>query len=324
VPRSARGDPVRMRSLLARVPPPESLAVPLAAVLLTELLVNRVLTRISIFLPAAAAGPMAVVAALGTLFMVAVALLAFVALLSVAIQEGPFAPRALALALLAALAASIPFPSPAGGIVVVSLTAAAVVAFLVRGTHRTEDLPFAIWLGVGVSLLAYGPAASTGDQMFRVGLPAGPAILVAGEVLFLAALAVLGLRSLRGLRPVHAAVASGTVGLLVAAYVRGPALFAAVADWSLGYLFVIPPLFFAAVWLGIAGSLAARRRGDLTTATVIILLLAAGIDLRVSYVAAAVVFAIARWSARPAAMEAGLPRTARTEPAAAVRVTADR
>jgi len=324
VPRGARGDPVRMRSLLARVPPPESLAVPLAAVLLTELLVNRVLTRVSIFLPAAAAGPMTVVAALGTLFTAAVALLAFLALLSVAIQEGPFAPRALTLALLAALAASIPFPSPAGGIVVVSLTAAAVVAFLARGTHRADDLLFAAWLGVGVSLLAYALAASTADQMFRAGLPTGPAVLVAGEVLFLAALAVLGLRSLRGMRPVHAAIASAAVGLLVAAYLRGPALFAAITDWSLGYVLVVPPLFFATVWLGIAGSLAARRRGDFTTATVIILLLAAGIDIRVSYLAAAVVFAIARWSARPAAVEAGLPNTARGEPAAAVNVTVDR
>ena len=304
---------MNVRALVARIPEAGTLTVPFAILLVAELFVNRVLTRASIFIPGGG-GPMAVAAALGTVLVAAVALLAFVALLSVAVADGPFAPRALTLALLAASVASIPFPSPEGGIVLVSLTAATVVAFLAWGIRRSDHFPVAILVALAIPLLAYGSASSAANQVFRTGLPTGPEVFAAGELLYLAALAVLGFRSLDGVRPLHAAIASGVVGVLLVGYARSPALFATLTTWSLGYVLVIPPLLFAAVWLGTAGAFAARKRGDITTATVLVLLLAAGIDLRISYVAAAVVFAVARWSARHAATELGVPPPARASP----------
>lgn len=280
--------------LRAWVPPPARMAGALAGLLGLELLFNRVLTRTAIFLPAEASTAKGVVAGLGTFLMVAVGVLSLVALLGVAVHE----PRKDALrmavaAFLVAVLGSIVAPSLAAGTVVVVLAAVLVLAFLGVATRYGVDPAFSLLLGSGLVLLAYFHAANAANQASRAGLPVGPAAYVAGELLVLLAIGLLGVRSiLRGVRPVSLGIASAVVGLLLVLYVRGAAVFAATAYWALGTSLFVAPLFFATAWLGLAGILGARARGDATTATVLGLLLFAGIDVRVSYIAAAIVLAL--------------------------------
>ncbi len=273
------------------LPPPGRVATPLAILLAVELLLNRVLTRTSIFLPRAAAAPMAVVAVSGTVLMVAVALLAFVALLSLSLRgRGPSASRVLAGTLLMVLIGTLVVASAFLAVAALGLTVGAVVAYARSAASRRRDAIPSFVLAFGIAGIGY---FHTANVVARIGLPAHPALYVASEVAILTAISIAGLWVIRGLKPFPLAVATFLTVLLALLYLRSPSLFAAVAYWSLGYGLFVPPLFFAAVWLGAVGILVERSRGRSLAAASLAILFVAGIDIRVSYVASSIVFAAA-------------------------------
>lgn len=282
---------MKPNSLLELLPAPQRMAVPFALLLGLELLLNRVLTRISVFLPPATATPMTIVSGLGTVLMAAVSLLAFVLLASLIFRgKGPLRARVVAGLLLAAVGLSFAFPS--AGLAALVLSPLAVALFALPEARERKDLFAAGLLIGGLSAVGFFHLANGVGLAGDVWAP--PIAYLVGETLFLCALGLMGLFAFGGRARISSLILSASlVAVLLALYLRAPSLFATVALWSLGYGLFLPPVFFATVWLVTAGILAARGRVDSTEAARLGILAAAGIDIRVSYLAIALVFAAA-------------------------------
>ncbi len=291
----------------------EPVAAAFAALLGLELVINRVLTRTSIFLPQAAAGPLTVVAVVGSLLMMAVAVVALVILLGLVLWWGRTSLlRGLSGALLVAFAASMVMPSLVIGPVVMVL---ALAVILVAASRSTFEGPLGRaargLLVASVAAFTYFNLANAG-LMGSLDLTVAPELYMSSEALFLLAILAVGVRGFQGHLGIGPpATAAAVTALLLVLYLRNASLFAAVAYWSLGFGLFLPPLFFAAVFVGLVALM--TRSGP--EASAVALLLFSGIDLRISYIAAAVVLATLLLSRREA--RAAVERTSLEIPAVA-------